>query len=122
MYLSVRRSKHALLAIGFFALFVVIFFSTLLSVNFFNRLSIQHLIFPLCGGADILPREVLGIAPWTHSSTLTAIQLNLRYVKIFVKIKIPPPIIMIALLSVHPRSGLVSRPLCQKRKESAALT
>lgn len=32
MYLSVRRSKHALLAIGFFALFVVIFFSTLLSV------------------------------------------------------------------------------------------
>ncbi|KAF7977194.1 hypothetical protein HWV62_4441 [Athelia sp. TMB] len=30
MYLSVRRSKHALLAIGFFALLVVIIFSTLL--------------------------------------------------------------------------------------------
>jgi potassium voltage-gated channel Shal-related subfamily D protein 2 len=30
MYISIRRSQHALLAIGFFALFVVIFFSTLL--------------------------------------------------------------------------------------------
>lgn len=30
MYVSVRRSRHALLAIGFFALFVVILFSTLL--------------------------------------------------------------------------------------------
>lgn len=40
MYLSVRRSKHALLAIGFFALFVVILFSTLLSVVFFSHVSI----------------------------------------------------------------------------------
>lgn len=39
MYLSVRRSKHALLAIGFFALFVVILFSTLLSVVFFSHVS-----------------------------------------------------------------------------------
>jgi len=30
MYVSIRRSRHALLAIGFFALFVVILFSTLL--------------------------------------------------------------------------------------------
>lgn len=30
MYLSIRRSRHALLAIGFFAFFVVILFSTLL--------------------------------------------------------------------------------------------
>jgi potassium voltage-gated channel Shal-related subfamily D protein 2 len=33
MYVSVRRSRHALLAIGFFALFVVILFSTLLLVH-----------------------------------------------------------------------------------------
>ncbi len=42
MYLSVRRSQHALLAIGFFVIMILTVFSTLLYV--FSRL---HLSFPL---------------------------------------------------------------------------
>ena len=51
--------------------------------NFFNHVLIRYLTFPLRGGADISPREVHGIVPWTHSSILTVIRLNLRYASIY---------------------------------------
>lgn len=78
MYLSVRRSQHALLAIAFFVVMVLTVFSTLLSVGLLGFaalfLHVPNLLI------DILPKGALGILGWTHSSMQTATQHNSRYV------------------------------------------
>lgn len=77
MYLSIRRSRHALLAIGFFALFVVILFSTLLWVHA-NYVRLPGCL--ICVNLDILLNAGHGIVLWRLSLILMEILPSFQYV------------------------------------------
>jgi hypothetical protein len=103
MYLSFRRSRDALLALGFFVLMVVIVFSTLLYVR---------VLFPLCwpdislSCQGILSSAVHGTTPLKSSSTRMAIHPNLRLVLIFPFLS--PNAFLTAHIVVHTRRSVVS--------------
>ncbi len=64
MYLSFRRSEHALLALAFFVVMVLIVFSTLLCVLPLIDFSV---IENISLSAVTLPSEAVGTRPWGPS-------------------------------------------------------
>jgi hypothetical protein len=62
MYLSLRRSQHALLALSFFVVMILTVFSTLLYVV---AMSLPRILLKTV--SDTLQNAGRGMRPWTHS-------------------------------------------------------
>jgi hypothetical protein len=105
MYLSFRRSRDALLALGFFVLMVVIVFSTLLYVR---------VLFSLCwpdssqSCQGILSSAAHGTTPSNSSSTSMAIHPNLRLVLNFPFFALH--VFLTTHILVHTRRSVVCHP------------
>lgn len=105
MFLSFRRSKDALLALGFFVLMVVIVFSTLLYVR---TLSSLYGLGSSSTRQGILSSAVPGTTPLKSSSTRMAIHPSLQLVPFALDLSYH--VSQTAYMLVHTRRSVVRDP------------